>query len=545
MSDDAGPAYIVLAHDRLPRVGGFLARLAAHGAPVALHLDRRADARPLREALGGAPVIEIPRRRADWGGFGLVTAALDGLRLLRESGRPHSHVLLLSGADLQLRPESELRGFLAGHPGVDFIESVDPTIVDWGRGGFTVERFTLRHPVSWKRRRALHERLCTLQRRWGLRRGRPAVAPPLVPRLGSQWWCVSAASRDALLDAPELERALAWHRLVFIPDEAFFATMIPRVAARPPDPRGPLSFARFDPAGRPYALYDDHAEALAASDHFFARKPWAGARLDDSFPRPQGHARFEARPPTIDFARIEARAETPPRGLRHPGRAPALRIEGLSALPRPCKALAGLDLLWGPAIRGWIAARSGAAVHGRVFAEAPPGPRFEHGDTGPGGLSITPALLRAAPERLASAFVAAHRERLPVFLLDPQDQPAAVAALAEDPMCDLLLLRGAWAFAPQNAAPAAARIEDARIEDARAEAAERALIDRVRAGRLTLLDPWRALATPGETLRAGLKAARVPLDRDDGAPPPPFLAPAEEMRARLLARRAAGRDLPC
>ena len=539
---DPGPAYLMLAHDGLPRAGRLAARLCAHGAPVAVHVDARADIRPFRAALNGAPIIPVRRRRTRWGGFGLVAATLDGLSALRASGRAYSHVLLLSGADLPLRPEEELRGFLADHPGTDFIESVDPDAAPWVRGGLSAERFTRRHPFDWRRHPRLFDAALTAQRRFGLTRPAPEVSPPLAPRLGSQWWCLSRESAAALLDAPDLPALARWFRLCWLPDESFFATLIPRVAARPPDPRGPLSFARFDPTGRPWLLYDDHAEALAASDFFFARKLWPAAGLDESFPRPQGHAGFAARPPAIPFAAVEARAAAPPRGLRHAGRAPLLRLEGEAALPRPLKLLVGLDRLWGPQILDWIAERADVTLHGRVFApfSAPcggagprPGGRFAHGAAiGPGGMPCSAALLREAPARMLSELTRA-TEGPPALALDPQDAPLAVAAAAEDPMAHAIVLRDAWALVP--AAPEA---EQAR----RAEAAERRMLDRISPARLTLLSPWEALAAPGPALRRALAAARIGLPRDDGAPPPP-VPWANALPERLAALRAAGFDV--
>ncbi|MGG7564756.1 beta-1,6-N-acetylglucosaminyltransferase [Rhodovulum sp. DZ06] len=530
---DSGPAYLMLAHDGLARAARLAARLGAHGAPVAVHVDARADLSPFRAALppGAAPLM-VPRRRADWGRFGLVQATLDGLAALLASGRPFSHVALLSGADLQLRPEAELRGFLAAHPGVDFIESVDPRVAEWGRGGLTHQRFEWLFPLDWRRRRRAFDALCALQRRTGFRRALPAVSPPMQPRLGLQWWCLSRGSVEALLADPDLPRLCRWFRLSWLPDESFFATLVPRVSAAPPDRRGPLTFQRFDATGKPWLLYDDHIGGLAAGDFFFARKAWPGATLDAAFPRPKGHARFAATPPALPFAAIEARALHPPRGLRHAGRAPLLRTEGLAATPRPWKALVGLDAPWGAAILDWLNARADIAPHGRIFAD-PPG-RFAGGaQVGPGGMVVTRALLCTAPERLLSTLVSAPDARIPALALDPRDAPSVVAAAGGDPMAHLLVLRDAWALGEAAPDPETAR---------RAVAAERALLDRASPARLTLIDPWRLLAAPGPTLRAALAGAGIGLPRDDGADPPP-IPHALALRPRLARLRAEGFDV--
>jgi hypothetical protein len=534
--DDAGPAYLMLAHAGLDRAGALARHLAGSGAPVAVHLDARADGAAFARALAPGRVIAVPRRRSDWGGFGLVAASLDGLQALMASGQAFSHVALVSGADLPLRAPSDLHGFLTAHPGADFIETVDPQHDPWVRGGLSQERFDWVFPVSWRKRPRLFDTLCGAQRRLGVVRRRPDLTPPLVPRLGAQWWCLSRGTVAAMLASPDLPALVRWFRLSWLPDESFFATLQPRVTDRPPDPRGTLTYARFDPKGRPYVFYDDHRAALAASDYFFARKVWPGAAaLIGAFPAAPAGADFTARPPAIDFGALESRAAAAPPGLRHPGRAPLLRAERLGATPRPYRALAGLDRLYGPAIMGWIGARADIALHGRVFAKGGPlAGRFASGDVGPGGVTAPRGMPPAAQERLLANLIAAGTAQVQGVLLDPGDGPI-VSVIADDPMATVLIVRDAWALAQALPPPEAAR---------RAIAAERDLLHRLGPGRAVVLEAAALLGPdPGAALRAALGAARIGLPRDDGVPPPATIVPPDTLRARLAGLRAQGLDV--
>ena len=257
--------FTVLAHERLDRVAALAGHLAGQGAPVVVHVDRRVrDLGPLNR-LAGVGVLRT--RRADWGRFGLVEAALDCAKVLL-SGPPVDHVCLLSGACLPVRRVDDLAAMLAADPGRDFIESVPLAKADWVQGGLSIERLTMFHPFCWRRRRWLFDASVAAQRALGVQRRLPAG---LAPHLGLQWWCLSTVTLRALLSDPRLPAWRRFFRSTWIPDEAFFQTL---VRALRPDrwPAPPLHLARFDPRGRPYAFHDDHADLLARSGAWFARK---------------------------------------------------------------------------------------------------------------------------------------------------------------------------------------------------------------------------------------------------------------------------------
>ena len=67
--------------------------------------------------------------------FSLVAATLDGLTALVSSGCEFSHVMLVSGADLPLRPLADLDAFLAANQDADIIESVELSEKRWVMDG--------------------------------------------------------------------------------------------------------------------------------------------------------------------------------------------------------------------------------------------------------------------------------------------------------------------------------------------------------------------------------------------------------------------------
>lgn len=368
-----GAAFILLAHANLGRATALARRLTGLGARVAVHLDRRvrgAEADAFLAAMAAEPrAILLPRRTAEWGMMGLVEAALDGAAALMAAGTDWSHALLISGADLPVRPLAELDAFLAAAPGRDFIEAHPADGPRWVRGGLQEERFTLFHPVSFRRRQRVFDALVAAQRKLGVSRRPPPAEPPLRPHLGGQWWCLSRATLAAILSDPDLPRLRRWFRLTWIPDESFFQTLAVR-HGRDLAGHG-LTLAAFNPHGRPHVLYDDHAEALAACRYFFARK---------ADPRAAGlYARFLARagapaertdfsadaadnPMLARFAAADARAQGP--SGAPPGQ--VARWRAIRA-PAPYTVVWSADAAVLERVGAALRARGELTVHGRLF----------------------------------------------------------------------------------------------------------------------------------------------------------------------------------
>lgn len=417
--------FILLAHDHPDQTVRLARHLADQGAPLVVHLDRRAAPMP---GLAGLPVIQT--QAAEWGMIGLVRATLDAARLLVQRAPGIGHVYLISGACLPIRPISELRAYLAAHPGVDFIESV-PADRPWVGGGLSEERFTLHHPFPWRRRRRLFDLNVALQRRLGLRRRLPVG---LVPHLGSQWWCLSVASLRAILEDPRLPEYLRFFARVWIPDEGFFQSLVRRPGARLGPP---LSLVRFDATGQPHVFHDDHADLLAGADHFFARKIDPGAQglrarfLDRGAPR--GHAGFQGQIDERPFAAVRDRVTGEHRGLVMAGRLP-LR----SAVPRGDTAVPYAVLI-GPAPP--LADAAGLALHGRLFG--PHDAAFAGGGRlYRGNLDGTAALRDRVPEQFLARVIWADAQAglRTAFQFDPADNARIGRMIAQDRHARLILI---------------------------------------------------------------------------------------------------------
>ena len=287
---------VMLCHHELA-IAARMARVWVQGgAAVSIHVDAKtseSQVAGMRNELDQMPQVLFSRRHAcEWGTFSLVRATLDAAELLLERFPDVTHIILVSGACLPLRPVADLRAFLALHSERDFIESVTAEDVGWTVGGLNEERFSLRFPFAYRRQRQLFDAYVGIQRKLNLKRRVPAG---LVPHLGSQWWCLTRQTLAAILTDPRRAEFDRYFRQVWIPDESYFQTLA-RQHSLQIESRS-LTLSKFDDQGKPYIFYDDHLSMLRESGGFVARKIWPRAdRLYDHFPQVTEDAPSAAEP---------------------------------------------------------------------------------------------------------------------------------------------------------------------------------------------------------------------------------------------------------
>ncbi|MBY8974766.1 glycosyl transferase [Rhodobacteraceae bacterium NNCM2] len=438
--------FVVLAHDAPAATARLVRHLVDQGSPVVVHLDRRADCgAALAQALGGAAPV-ISTQASEWGMFGLARATMDAARRLLEDAPEVTHVALLSGACMPLRPVAELQGFLAKAGEVDFIEAAPPE--EWITGGLGDERFTLYHPVSWRKRRKMFDRLVEWQRRLGIRR---ALPPGIRPRLGRQWWCLRASTLRLILDHPDLPKWERFFRWVWIPDESCFQTLVASLlpdGAR--DARG-LTLTRFDPMGNPLVFHDDHRGLLDEADHFFVRKIDLGATrlLDWAYAKPgKGHDRFDGSPPA-GLPQPDAPPELA--GLQMAARSPHGTGVMRPDTACPYLVLVGGDMALLSAMGAHLAAAfPGWVVHGRLFG---PGPAefAGGGETYTGNLSASPVQRDYRPEQYLQHMLWSDRARVTTFLLHDDDNRRVREMVVADDNARIVMV-GGTALAPRERA---------------------------------------------------------------------------------------------
>lgn len=437
--------FVMLCHTALDRAAQMARHWAVQGCPVVIHIDSRvtkADAAGLTARLADLGNVRFSERYpCEWGTWGIVQATQAAASLILANFPEVRHVFLASGSCLGLRPVADLRAYLDERPRTDFIESVTTADVGWTVGGLDHERFTLRFPFSWRKRRALFDRYVDFQRRVGMKRTIPAG---ITPHLGSQWWCLTRQTLSAILEGPDRAAHDRYFRHVWIPDESYFQTLV-RTVSTQVESRS-LTLSKFDFQGRPHIFYDDHLQLLRRSDAFVARKVWPQAdRLYTEFLAPvqPQDLRSDLTPGKMDrlFAKAAERRTKGRPGLYMQSRFPKA-LRGGNRAAGPYSVLHGFSDLFQD-FDAWLGRVSEARVHGHLFA--PDRVQFSGGDrVFKGGLSDSAILRDYEPRSFLTNLIWNTRGERQCFQFGPQDAQDITSFLASDPNAQISMISGAF-----------------------------------------------------------------------------------------------------
>ncbi|MEL7276210.1 MAG: beta-1,6-N-acetylglucosaminyltransferase [Pseudomonadota bacterium] len=530
----------IMAHSRLYRVGELAEHFAERGCAVSVHVDTCANDRDFatlkaRLAPLSDRVILASRRRCPWGSFALATTAVDASQELAETFPEITHVSLVSGSCLPIRPVEDLQAHLAAHPDTDFVESKRFAEDDWIQDGLREERFTLYFPFNWAKQRRLFDAGVEVQRALRIKRRIPAH---LDPSVGSQWWTLSRETLRRIAQDPMRGETDRFFRHAWIADESYVQTLVRNHARRWVDTSQTLT--AFDPQGKPFVFYDDHAQLLEASDKFFARKVWHGAHgLYDRYLRGVVPLAVARRDQSEDLDTVIAAARKQRcdgrQGLVMQSRCPVPGFWRLPMTARDYLVLDGFEAVF-PDIRRWQEASGMDRAHGHLFARDKV--EFAGGkETAPGGLTNSVAIRDWNPEQFLRNLLWSAREDRQSFLFDEADAPDMLEPIAWDPNARVVAITGAWALNLHRKIGEPAAEVRARALALRAAEAEKIAILRGKYARArvtfrtlaeVLQDPERAL----DPIRAALGA--------DLAGPVPVPAVARRLDQVLEDMRAVG-----
>lgn len=439
--------FIILAHQELDRVAQIAGYWAQRDHPLVIHVDSRAndqDYLALQEKLEIFHNIRFAERRScDWGKYSIVSATLDSAKLLLDDFPQVSHTFLASGSCLPLRPVEELDAYLVENANTDFIESVTTDEVIWTVGGLDRERFTLRFPFSWKKHRRLFDRYVALQRQVGYSRKIPV---DVTPHLGSQWWCLTRRTLSAILNDKNREKHDSYFSKVWIPDEAYFQTLV-RKHSNNIESRS-LTLSRFDFQGKPHVFYDDHLQLLQRSDCFVARKIWPRANL--LYRRflageLKTLARIEPNPRKLEriFVNANERRTRGRMGLKMQSRFPSEKIWVTQKTCAPYSVYEGFSDLFSN-FETWLEKRTGTRVHGNLFHKSEV--KFSGGaEVYNGCLSNSAKLRDYNPGAFLSNLIWNTQGEHQSFQFGPADKSEISPYMASDPNASIFVVTGAWA----------------------------------------------------------------------------------------------------
>jgi len=441
-----GVGFIMLVHQDLDRAAQVAVYWAQRDCPVVIHADTRTNAAEYERMQGRLAQFNnvrfATRHACDWGKFSIVHATQDAAELLLQEFADVTHVFLASGSCLPLRPVEELNKYLAARPDTDFIESVTTDEVVWTVGGLDRERFTLRFPFSWKNHRRLFDRYVDLQRKVGFQRRIPRS---IEPHLGSQWWCLTRKTLNAILTDADRPKVDSYFRKVWIPDEAYFQSLVRRFSSNI-ESRS-LTLARFDYQGKPHIFYDDHIQLLQRSDCFVARKIWPRANklyrrfLADEF---KSLAQVDPNPRKLDriFTKAIEQRTRGRAGLKMQSRFPRGESWRLQKTCAPYNVYQGFSDLF-INFEVWLEKRTGTRIHGHLFDKTVA--QFSgNAEVYNGCLSNSAKLRDYNSEAFLSNLIWSTQGEHQSFQFGPADVQKITKFLASDQNASIHIITGAW-----------------------------------------------------------------------------------------------------
>lgn len=254
--------YFILLHRFPEQFKRMFAAIYAPGNSYVVHLDKgsgsafAADITAFLEPFEGVAIIES--KAALWGGYSLVDAELRGMAKLLKMDRNWTHYINLSGQDFPLKSQSYIRAFLKANPDRQYIRSLEQRIM---------------RPDTTNRVDYFFIESLGRMFRTGIRRRFLKQATPFI---GTQWKVVTRSFCDFAVNDPSADRFKAFYRRSFIPDEAFFQTLLMNSHGHGEVMNDDLRTIDWVPDGeiklRPRTFVAADALRLTLSPDLFARK---------------------------------------------------------------------------------------------------------------------------------------------------------------------------------------------------------------------------------------------------------------------------------
>lgn len=260
------PNYIILAHANPRRIVRLIEALRSESARFFVHYDRRSsddEFHWLCAQLDDRPVTFLRRRPTPWGGYGLVSASISGLRAARED-KNDAHSILLSAADFPIKPRAFIERFLEANHDRSFLRCWSLPDARWAKHADGIYRFDRWHVMG--------RHLPPL--RWTARGNGPRrMLHGMQPYGGYQWFTLSAPACDWILTYLRRHpRTSVYFRTTLIPDEMMIPTLLMNSPYRA-SVEDSLHYADWGLGGsHPRQLNEEDLQHLLASRFLFGRK---------------------------------------------------------------------------------------------------------------------------------------------------------------------------------------------------------------------------------------------------------------------------------
>lgn len=254
--------YFILLHRFPEQFKRMFRAIYAPGNSYVIHVDKgsgaefAADIAEFLKPYQGVAIIES--KKALWGGYSLVDAELRGMAKLLAMSSSWTHYINLSGQDFPLKSQAYIRDFLRANPRRQYIRALEQRAI---------------RPDTLNR--VSHMFVEALGRMFRTPVSRPFLKGA-TPFIGTQWKVVTRSFCQFAVHHPSADRFKTFYRRSFIPDEAFFQTLMMNSPNQGEVMNDDLRTIDWVPDGeiklRPRTFVTVDALRLTLSPDLFARK---------------------------------------------------------------------------------------------------------------------------------------------------------------------------------------------------------------------------------------------------------------------------------
>lgn len=217
-------AYLILAHNNPKHFARLVRAISGDGNHIFVHIDRKSDMTPfmLQEGQATYTPHRIP---VYWGDYTQVEAMLELMRLALSQQQGFDYLVLLSGADYPLQPQSYIHEFFVRNKGQEFIQVVEMPCDEAGKPISRLTRYHLRNsvPPAYNAWLKLKFKLGLMSRERDYRQ----VLREYKPYAGSTWWALTEAACRHILDFVDGHPDIVeFFKNTHCPDESLFHTIL-------------------------------------------------------------------------------------------------------------------------------------------------------------------------------------------------------------------------------------------------------------------------------------------------------------------------------
>lgn len=251
-------AVALLVHQDVTQVNALI-NILRPNFDVYVHIDKKSDISPDNVYTKNVWKEII----VHWGSYKMIEATVFLYRQILATGIPYSHIILLSGDALPVKPNKYINEFLSANPGVSFLENEPVDGVRLERRRLYWYNEDLKRTVIGARKFLNSFRVL----RWLQRRLKIWRKTKGFERTGSQWTILALPHVKHLIDNCKLKK----YRFMAVPDESFVQNHFSNFNI-PHEPN--LIYAHW-PRKRslsPNFLDKDTFVSLLTSQYLFARK---------------------------------------------------------------------------------------------------------------------------------------------------------------------------------------------------------------------------------------------------------------------------------